>query len=35
MVDEPSETFEIPMPQKPRKVELNPSRAVLARTDKR
>ncbi len=31
LVDEPRETFTIPVPQKPRKVEFNPDRAVLAR----
>ncbi len=31
LVDEPIETFSIPVPQKPRKVEFNAGRAVLAR----
>lgn len=35
LVDEPRETFEIPVPQKPRKVEFNAENAVLALVKKR
>ncbi|MFW6175804.1 MAG: M1 family metallopeptidase [Acidobacteriota bacterium] len=34
LIDEPEETFRLPMPARPRNVELNPDHAVLAKVDR-